>query len=89
LEIIAASRGNEVEDDIKVLTLDLEHVDSMREVARAAITTFGKALARHVLSFLIVYATARKIPLMHTTTPESRKIGTPFHVPSPVFSAHV
>ena len=33
-----------VEDDIKIVTLDLEHVDSMREVARVAVTSFGKVI---------------------------------------------
>lgn len=41
-EIVSASRGSVGEDDIKIVTLDLEHVDSMREVARVAITSFGK-----------------------------------------------
>lgn len=41
-EIVAASRGTVNEEDIKIVTLDLEHVDSMRDVARAAIACFGK-----------------------------------------------
>ena len=41
-EIVAANRGTVQEDDIKIVTMDLEHVDSMRECARAAITSFGK-----------------------------------------------
>ena len=41
-EIVTASRGGVLEDDIKIVTLDLEHVDSMREVARVAVTSFGK-----------------------------------------------
>jgi short-subunit dehydrogenase len=45
-EIVTASRGGVVEDDIKIVTLDLEHVDSMREVARVAITSFGKVHVR-------------------------------------------
>jgi hypothetical protein len=41
-EIVAASRGAVNEEDIKIVTLDLEHVDSMRDVTRAAIACFGK-----------------------------------------------
>lgn len=41
-DIVAASRGTVQDEDIKVVTLDLEHVDSMRDCTRAAIASFGK-----------------------------------------------
>ena len=41
-DIVAASRGAVQDEDIKIVTLDLEHVDSMRDCTRAAIASFGK-----------------------------------------------
>lgn len=41
-DIVAESRGTVQDEDIKIVTLDLEHVDSMRDCTRAAIASFGK-----------------------------------------------
>jgi hypothetical protein len=60
-EIVAASRGAVQDEDIKVVTLDLEHVDSMRDCARAAVASFGKV--RPNLS------PESRGPLMHLHTP--------------------